>query len=83
MSEVKRYDLNGQYMEMRECEDGDYVKFEDYQKLKAQLEMAEEVLEHYKSYCVPQWVEVPGMNGMRGVQEIWLAREYFKEKEQV
>lgn len=61
--------------------ESNFVPKSDYEKLKAQLERAEEVIEHYKSYCVPQWVDVPGMNGMRGVQEIWLAREYFKEKE--
>lgn len=47
MSEVKRYDFSGQYMEMKQCENGEYVLYSDYEKLKAQLEKAEAVISFY------------------------------------
>ena len=53
MSEVKRYecaDTSRYYMYscgMEEDSLGDYVKYDDYEKLKAQLEKAEAVIEFY------------------------------------
>ena len=53
MREVKRYeceDTSRDYMHscgMEEDSLGDYVKYSDYQKLKAQLERAEKVLDFY------------------------------------
>lgn len=51
MDMVKRYFLEGDYIQgicdMEESSDGDYVKFEEYEKLKAQLEKAEAVIGFY------------------------------------
>lgn len=47
MSEVKRYDLHRHGEIMEQQSDGDYVHFSDYEKLKAQLERAEEALKFY------------------------------------
>ena len=84
-NEVKRYDLVGEYNHyIGEDKYGDYVKYDDYEKLKAQLEKCEAAL---KEYADPEtWKNV----GEYGV-DTWilrddqgnLARQYFKEKEQV
>lgn len=46
-SEVKRYIQDWRDNEMICDEDGEYVKFEDYEKLKAQLERAEKILKDF------------------------------------
>lgn len=92
MSEVKRYDFNGQYMEMRECEDGEYVKFEEYEKLKSQLEKAESSLNkainaadffsRYADCDKDTWAcRCEFCRDTTTTIKLREAREYFKEKE--
>lgn len=86
MSEVKRYTHDWRNQEIAYDEDGEFVYFEDYEKLKEQLEKAEAALKYYiTSYYVfddedddteqlhpdKPWRHISGKR----------AREYFKEKE--
>ena len=47
MSEVKRYEYNNFTEQLEEHEQGYYVLHSDYEKLKAQLEKAESVIDFY------------------------------------
>lgn len=49
MSEVKRYEYDKITELLEEHNQGDYVLYSDYQKLKAQLEKAEKALSFYAS----------------------------------
>lgn len=103
MSEVKRYGFRigmpsrGNVETIISVEDhiGDYVKFEDYEKLKAQLERAENDLRYYANKSswigyhrdctsvVDDCVIDKASDGFKIVVGGKRAREYFKEKEQV
>lgn len=72
MSEVKRYTHDWRNQEIAYDEDGEFVYFDDYENLKAQLEKAEKVL-NYIAEGNDHWAEA----------EQIAASEYFKEKEQV
>lgn len=75
MSEVKRFYQSVEYKDaahMKEHPAGEYVLHSDYEKLKAQLERAEAVINFYSQF--DKHTEEYGENGDT-------AREYFKEKE--
>lgn len=99
MSEVKRYTPIHSEREMLGHYEGEYVLHSDYEKLKAQLEKAEEVLKYYSDRMNYTLDDDYGISGemcrrviLYGDQEEFneyssaagrRSRQYFKEKEQV
>lgn len=98
MSEVKRYTPIHSEREMLGHYEGEYVLHSDYEKLKAQLEKAEEILKAYANCILDQTVHVSipyddlDPDDFDVIEEFssgepddigGKAREYFKEKEQV
>jgi len=94
MKEINRYSLTTEWCkkrsenvaEMSLLENGDYVKFEEYEKLKAQLEKAEESLHKIQWLGHPERATFKQNEGMElfrcaNCSSAEQAREYFKEKE--
>ena len=73
-------------VEMKHDPDGLYVKLEDYEKLKAQLEKAEEALRLISApHCDYRTFETETVERLIEciIADTDYAREYFKEKWQV
>lgn len=80
MSEVKRYDIYKYTSDIVEQPNsqGVFIRYSDYEKLKAQLEKAEKALRSIDvddSSIQGKWVSEYELRDV--------ARQYFKEKEQV
>ena len=72
--------------EMKEYADGEYVKYSDYENLKAQLDKAEAALLLISApHCDYRTFESETLERLIEciTADIYCAREYFKEKEQV
>lgn len=94
---LKRYDparRGFNQVPMDEDVDGEYVKFEEYEKLKAQLERAEEALRktinvadffsRHADCRRDTWAcKCEFCRDTTSTKNLRDAREYFKEKEQV
>ena len=92
---LKRYYQSVEYQDaahMKEHPDGDYVKFEDYEKLQAQLEKAEvslnkaissaELFSRHADCKKDSWAcRCEFCRDTDAPKNLNEAREYFKEKE--
>lgn len=96
MIQIQRYgplfDILDKSNEMEPIADGEYVKFEDYEKLKAQLERAEESLRktinvadffsRHADCRKDSWAcKCEFCRDTTSTRDLREAREYFKEKE--